>query len=196
MERIVIFGATGDLTARYLLPALAKLYEAGKLPEGIKIIGVDRREWEDDKHGFRAPGAGQPGAPRAAASRPPLARGWPTRSWSTAGRRDRRGERDLGARAPDGPILAYLALPPAVFAPTLEALKAARPARGEPGRHREALRGEPRVGPGASTGCCTGSCPRRPSSASTTSSPGSRSRPSWACASPTASSSRSGTATT
>ena len=54
MERIVIFGATGDLTARYLIPALAKLYEAGRLPSGIKIIGVDRREWENNKNGFRA----------------------------------------------------------------------------------------------------------------------------------------------
>ena len=52
MERIVIFGATGDLAARYLMPALAKLYEADKLPPGIKITGVDRQEW-DDEHGFR-----------------------------------------------------------------------------------------------------------------------------------------------
>ena len=47
MERIVIFGATGDLAARYLMPALAKLYEADKLPPGIKItpraFGRDRR---------------------------------------------------------------------------------------------------------------------------------------------------------
>jgi len=35
IERIVIFGVTGDLTARYLIPALAQLYEAGKLPSGI-----------------------------------------------------------------------------------------------------------------------------------------------------------------
>ncbi|HET6661807.1 MAG TPA: hypothetical protein VFH16_18000, partial [Rubrobacter sp.] len=35
----MIFGATGDLAARYLMPALAKLYEADKLPPGIKITG-------------------------------------------------------------------------------------------------------------------------------------------------------------
>ena len=40
IERIVIFGATGDLTGRYLIPALAKLYEAGRLPSGIKVTGI------------------------------------------------------------------------------------------------------------------------------------------------------------
>src|SRR4028118_466298 len=53
IERIIIFGATGDLTARYLLPALAHLYEAGELPDGIKITGVNRRGWDNDKNGFR-----------------------------------------------------------------------------------------------------------------------------------------------
>ena len=48
MERIVIFGATGDLTARYLIPALAKLYEEGKLAGDIKITGVDRKRWDDN----------------------------------------------------------------------------------------------------------------------------------------------------
>jgi glucose-6-phosphate 1-dehydrogenase len=40
VERIVIFGATGDLTGRYLIPALARLYEAGRLPSGIKVTGI------------------------------------------------------------------------------------------------------------------------------------------------------------
>jgi glucose-6-phosphate 1-dehydrogenase len=50
VERIVIFGATGDLTGRYLIPALARLYEAGRLPSGIKVTGIDRKQW---KNGFR-----------------------------------------------------------------------------------------------------------------------------------------------
>jgi glucose-6-phosphate 1-dehydrogenase len=33
-HRIVIFGASGDLTARELMPALARLHEVGKLPPG------------------------------------------------------------------------------------------------------------------------------------------------------------------
>ena len=44
----VIFGATGDLTKRKLLPALYQLAKEGKLPEKIKIIGFARRPWTDE----------------------------------------------------------------------------------------------------------------------------------------------------
>ena len=43
----VIFGATGDLTKRKLLPALYQLASEAKLPEKIKIIGFARRPWSD-----------------------------------------------------------------------------------------------------------------------------------------------------
>jgi glucose-6-phosphate 1-dehydrogenase len=45
---IVIFGATGDLTARKLLPALSDLAALGRLPENYYILGVGRREWSDE----------------------------------------------------------------------------------------------------------------------------------------------------
>src|SRR5581483_8901240 len=41
---LVIFGITGDLAHRYLLPALAAVTEAGKLPKDFKIVGVSRRD--------------------------------------------------------------------------------------------------------------------------------------------------------
>src|SRR5579859_6406297 len=41
---IVIFGVTGDLSHRYLLPALSKIEEAGKLPKDCRIIGITRRD--------------------------------------------------------------------------------------------------------------------------------------------------------
>ncbi len=44
----VIFGATGNLSQIKLLPALYHLEEAGKLPDGMKIVAVGRREWDDD----------------------------------------------------------------------------------------------------------------------------------------------------
>ncbi len=40
---IVIFGATGDLTHRKLIPALYNLAVDGELPTGVKIIGFARR---------------------------------------------------------------------------------------------------------------------------------------------------------
>src|ERR1035441_9618207 len=40
---LVIFGASGDLTKRKLLPALFHLEQAGLLPEKFEIVGVARR---------------------------------------------------------------------------------------------------------------------------------------------------------
>ena len=41
---VVIFGASGDLTARKLLPALYQLFRARQLPEEFRIVGFARRE--------------------------------------------------------------------------------------------------------------------------------------------------------
>jgi len=43
-----MFGASGDLTARKLLPALASLAGEGSLPEGFGLVGVARTAWSDD----------------------------------------------------------------------------------------------------------------------------------------------------
>jgi glucose-6-phosphate 1-dehydrogenase len=45
---MVIFGATGDLAARKLLPAIYGLWHAGFLPESFAIIGIGRRDKNDD----------------------------------------------------------------------------------------------------------------------------------------------------
>jgi glucose-6-phosphate 1-dehydrogenase len=44
---LVIFGATGDLAHRKLLPALYNLAHEGALPERFEMIGVARRDQED-----------------------------------------------------------------------------------------------------------------------------------------------------
>ncbi len=49
---IVIFGASGDLTARKLLPALFDLWNDGYLSDRAPIVGVARREKSDES--FRA----------------------------------------------------------------------------------------------------------------------------------------------
>lgn len=45
---IVIFGASGDLTARKLIPALYHLHTQGNLPDPVRILGFARREKSDD----------------------------------------------------------------------------------------------------------------------------------------------------
>jgi len=49
---LVIFGATGDLAHRKLLPALYNLAHEGALPERFELVGVARSEHSDDE--FRA----------------------------------------------------------------------------------------------------------------------------------------------
>jgi glucose-6-phosphate 1-dehydrogenase len=48
---LVIFGATGDLAARKLLPALHNLGLRGLLPQRFDVVGIGRRA--DDREGFR-----------------------------------------------------------------------------------------------------------------------------------------------
>jgi glucose-6-phosphate 1-dehydrogenase len=45
---LVIFGATGDLARRKLLPAIYNLAHEGALPERFNLIGVSRRDQSDD----------------------------------------------------------------------------------------------------------------------------------------------------
>jgi glucose-6-phosphate 1-dehydrogenase len=43
----VIFGASGDLTRRKLLPALYDLFHVGRLPKNFFILGFSRKDWND-----------------------------------------------------------------------------------------------------------------------------------------------------
>ncbi|HEX4296667.1 MAG TPA: glucose-6-phosphate dehydrogenase, partial [Devosia sp.] len=44
----VVFGATGDLTKRKLIPALYHRFKDGQFDERCRIIGVSRTKWSDD----------------------------------------------------------------------------------------------------------------------------------------------------
>ena len=45
---LVIFGASGDLTSRKLMPALQDLEKQGFLNERFTVVGVARTEMSDD----------------------------------------------------------------------------------------------------------------------------------------------------
>jgi len=49
---LVLFGGTGDLTWRKLMPALFQAWRHGKLPDGGRILAVSRQQLSDD--GYRA----------------------------------------------------------------------------------------------------------------------------------------------
>jgi glucose-6-phosphate 1-dehydrogenase len=46
---MIIFGVSGDLTSRKLMPALFDLAVNQPLPEGFSIVGVSRRDWSDEQ---------------------------------------------------------------------------------------------------------------------------------------------------
>jgi glucose-6-phosphate 1-dehydrogenase len=46
---IVIFGATGDLTRRKLVPALYNLFRKKRYTQAVRIVGFARRDWSDEK---------------------------------------------------------------------------------------------------------------------------------------------------
>ncbi|HTJ06053.1 MAG TPA: glucose-6-phosphate dehydrogenase, partial [Caldimonas sp.] len=47
---LVLFGGTGDLTWRKLMPALFQAWRHGKLPEGGRILAVSRQQLSDDAY--------------------------------------------------------------------------------------------------------------------------------------------------
>jgi len=49
-SNIVIFGASGDLTSRKLIPALYHLYASKQLPDCFFILGVSRSKFSDEEY--------------------------------------------------------------------------------------------------------------------------------------------------
>jgi glucose-6-phosphate 1-dehydrogenase len=118
IDRLVIFGGTGDLTGRYLLPGLAALLAGGHLSERFELVGASREDWDDEQF----------------------------RSWAAGWLEREAGDADEGATttllgslryrridladpasvaaclAGEGPVAVYLALPPAVFPTAVSAL--------------------------------------------------------------------------
>ena len=204
---LVIFGATGDLAHRKLLPAIYNLAHEGALPERFNLIAVSRighGERRVPRAGARvdrevlAPAARRAGAGQAARAGALRAR--------HLRRRLRLREPGRGARQvrPGGgpsvqPHLLPLDVARLLRADRREARRARAPParrRRRPRRDREAVRHAPGRGPGAEPPGALGAATSRRSTASTTTSGRRRSRTCWRSASRTGCSSRSGTATT
>lgn len=126
IDRLVLFGALGDLTARYVLPALAALHAEGHLPDGFTLVGSGREELDDDAFRDRCAKALDEHADALdEASRRAVV------AACTYVRADATDADDVAAAvASDDPVACYLALPPAVAAPAIDALAAAGLAEG------------------------------------------------------------------
>jgi glucose-6-phosphate 1-dehydrogenase len=124
IERLVLFGATGDLAGRYLLPALAALHAAGRLPDGFELIGAATQDLDADA--FRrlvADRLEEHAGDVADTSRHALVRAARYRPVELG------DEASVAALFGDeqSPIAAYLALPPALFATAVTTIGAQAP---------------------------------------------------------------------
>jgi glucose-6-phosphate 1-dehydrogenase len=129
----VIFGGSGDLAHRKLLPALYNLHVDGLLPPRVAIVGVGRSEMTDDAYREFA----KDGVQRFS-RRPPEPRSWehfaPSLFYVRASLDDEQGLAPLGARLDvieherdlPGNRIYYLAIPPSLFAPTVKQIERAR----------------------------------------------------------------------
>jgi glucose-6-phosphate 1-dehydrogenase len=123
IDRLIIFGATGDLTSRLLLPSLAELAQEQELPDGLQVLGVGRLAWSAADFRQRMEQALAEHAPHVAA---------PAREGLVSRLDYRQADVTNGAEIAallggvERPLLAYLALPPSLFEPTLRALATAR----------------------------------------------------------------------
>jgi glucose-6-phosphate 1-dehydrogenase len=124
IANLVLFGASGDLAGRFLLPALATLRAQGHLPDGFSVVGSARERWDDQA--FRRHAAER--LAEHAGDVPPEHRDALTRSlrYRPADLADPEDVATVISLAGGGPVAAYLALPPALFGATVTALCDAR----------------------------------------------------------------------
>src|SRR4051794_12614562 len=124
---LVIFGASGDLTKRKLLPALYQLSRSQRLPARFSVVGVARSAMSDDdfRRQFHASLKEFAGVEKPDEVSNTLAR----RLSYLSGEMDdpalyARLNGVLEAHAPDG-VLFYLAIPPTAYGKVVEQLGAA-----------------------------------------------------------------------
>jgi glucose-6-phosphate 1-dehydrogenase len=118
IERLVVFGGTGDLMGRYLLPGLAALRARGHLPERFEVVGAAREDWDDEHFRnwaadwLRREAGGVDAAATAALVRATRYEGLDLADPASV----------TACIAGEGPVAVYLALPPAVFPIAVTAL--------------------------------------------------------------------------
>ncbi len=126
-DQVVIFGASGDLTSRKLVPALLRSFTLGGLPRPIQVVGVSRSEHTSEAW-RTALAESLPASQRA-----DFEAFAPNLHWVRADASDRGQLHDLHARLDDllreagghpdrSGRLFYLALAPSLFGPVVAAL--------------------------------------------------------------------------
>ncbi len=120
---VVIFGASGDLTERKLMPALARLAQYKRLPDEFRLVGVARSHLSDDEFRQRFPAGPAAEAPGLVETMRYVSGDYDDPQ-TYAHLRDLLDsfDRDAGTA---GNRMFYLATPPQAFVPIVENLAAA-----------------------------------------------------------------------
>lgn len=119
IARLVLFGASGDLAGRYLLPALAALHSVGKLPQGFRLVGAARTKLDDEafqRHAAEELEQHAKDVPRT--DREALVN---SLSYQSVDFGNAESVGKVVGKG-DGPVAVYLALPPRVLEPAVMAL--------------------------------------------------------------------------
>jgi glucose-6-phosphate 1-dehydrogenase len=149
---MVIFGAAGDLAKRLLVPALYNLAQAGRLDDGFRVLGVDRKAKDDAAFGaelgaFLRELAADPDSEFGQARLALATWKWlqARLSYQTADFADPAAYAALAERLEafkaesSGDALFYLAVPPRFFGDIVERLAAAGLTRAPPGGFRRVV---------------------------------------------------------
>ncbi len=130
---IVIFGGTGDLSRRKLLPALYHRWADGQIPQDARIIGVSRSEMSDEAFRTFAHEACEEATPdkldKAKWKQFEQHLSYVTMD-ATDTRADWQGLKQKLVTDADRPCIFYLAVTPKIYVPICEALGKAGLARG------------------------------------------------------------------
>ena len=121
-NRLLLFGGTGDLAARSLFPALAALADAGRLPDELHVLATGSREQSDEEFASRVRASLDEHADDA--SDEARQRVQSAIHYHRADLTDGSSIATLLEQLPgDGPVLAYLAIPPSMFDEAIEGLR-------------------------------------------------------------------------
>ncbi|MEO8160507.1 MAG: glucose-6-phosphate dehydrogenase, partial [Arenimonas sp.] len=121
-DTLLLFGATGDLSVRYLFPSLLHLLRDRLLPPGFRIVAVGRQEYDGD--GFQLWLEAQMAA-EASRNREAMKQLLARTSYLSVDLSDRDAVARALAPYAANPCVSYLAIPPDLFVPTCAGLQAA-----------------------------------------------------------------------
>jgi len=122
---LILFGATGDLAARMLLPSLYGLHSDGLLPGKLRIVATARSDHDDESFRAHARDALKAHVPESFFDADAAEQFLGRVSYVTLDATDREGYRRLSqAVGEGGEIAIFLSTAPSLFKPTIDNLEA------------------------------------------------------------------------